>query len=450
MVFSITYDTVSTLYLGSCYKSKNRIDNVPNDVAVHFSATPSENVDFDSDTGDFSITANKVGKIEFIISVFFEKDKSGSGYKIPISIDVIEGEENILKYDYQTTYNYFMDIPVLKPTISLNKNESFIYCWVGAPYGLYLDPSTGSISGTPMSHGKYEITISAIDTSTNSCLCYTTLCFIVYSNDMLTHICEIAPGHDMIYSKKIALHLKCGFSGIPPSNEKAMQFSISCPAFSKSFLAKYETNNELYFMYIVDVSNRPGTYPITIEDTATGYFVTSDLTFIVIAACFNEDTTVLIMNNDEEEYKAIKDLEVGDKVVTYKHGIKKITHIGSRAMVNNPESVSDCMYKTTKSVDLSHDLILLGRHSILVDELTKTQKRKTVEIHPVDRIDDKCLLITMFNEDFEIVDDEKTYNYYHLVLEQEKDRVDRRYGIFVNGGNIIAATTYKKDFLKQF
>jgi hypothetical protein len=176
--------------------------------------------------------------------------------------------------------------------------------------------------------------------------------------------------------------------------------------------------------------------------------------FTLTAACFNEDTTVLTIVNGDEEYKHIKNIQIGDEVLTYRHGIKKVIHIGSNTLVNNPESISDCMYKLPINSgdypELTHDLILLGRHSLLVDELTKTQKRKINNIHPIDRIDDKILLPTMFNEDFDIIDDNNTYTYYHLVLEKEKDKIDRRYGVYVNGGAVIAATSYKSDFMKQF
>jgi hypothetical protein len=56
----------------------------------------------------------------------------------------------------------------------------------------------------------------------------------------------------------------------------------------------------------------------------------------------------------------------------------------------------------------------------------------------------------MFNDEFEIVEDRESYTYYHLVLEREKDKVDRKYGIYVNGGEIVAATSKKSDFLNQF
>jgi hypothetical protein len=107
-----------------------------------------------------------------------------------------------------------------------------------------------------------------------------------------------------------------------------------------------------------------------------------------------------------------------------------------------------------------------------VDKLTKKQQRKTLEIHAIDKIDDKELLITMFNDDFDIIEEvNKEFTYYHLVLEpepepepepyeqnQNQNDQDQRYGIYVNGSTdpenpkegVIAATTYKKDFLKQF
>jgi hypothetical protein len=296
--------------------------------------------------------------------------------------------------------------------------------------------------------------VTVIDKETNHFICKNDIIMMFYTINEFLNIHGFIPGHEMIHTKNTIFKFICEYRGAPPTLMQSKNYILSSPVFKTALLIDYSIGDSLYFSYLVNMSNLPGSFPIRLEDSTTGYFIQSDHLFTLTAACFNEDTTILVSENGEEIYKAIKDIKINDEIITYRHGTKKVTHIGSNTLINNPTSISDCMYRLPinhqEYPELTHDLILLGRHSILVDELTKTQKRKTNEIHPVDRIDDKVLLITMFNDDFEIIDDQNTYTYYHLVLEKEKDKIDRRYGIYVNGGAVMAATTYKTDFVKQF
>jgi hypothetical protein len=393
--------------------------------------------------------------------------------------------------------------------------SDYVYMLVGAPAGIMIDSSTGQIYGSPINYGQFISTVNVINQKTNNFVCSASLQFMIYNSNILTDIIDIFPNNEIIHTKNLPLTITCNYVGAPPSQAQSLAYKLSSPSIESNSIMNYVSSDTVKLTYLVDLSNYPGRFPLTLTDEISGFFIMSspEICFTATAACFNEDTTVLVkkiykqflkeekdieeekeldekepetdekepetdekepetdakqeaekekeIETEQEIYIPIKDLKVGDLVKTYKHGYKKITHIGSQTMKNNPDSISDCMYKLTVRISkekITHDLILLGRHSILVDKLSKRQQTKTLDIHPVDKIDDKELLITMFNEDFDIIEDESEYNYYHLVLEPIHKQEDQRYGIFVNGSTdpenlrqgLIAATTYKKDFVKQF
>lgn len=448
MVFTAVYQTKTNLTLGSSFISSHTLKGQLPGCKIIYSATKSDNVSFNKNNGDFTVRALEIGRISFIITVTMANK---CGCNIPIDIDIVDKSDESLQYSYLTSYPYLSDIDPIIPD-SAPYTESYIYSLVGAPSGLCIDSATGIISGKATNHGRFSMTVTVI--SEDTFICRSVINAVFYISNGITAITGFIPGHDIIHARDIALQMTCTFLGAPPTPLQITQFKLSSLVLNKATLASYQISDEfLRFVYIIDLSNHPGSFPITLEDTNSGYFVISDHSFTATAACFNETTTLLTLVNDEEVYKSIKDIQEGDFVVSYKHGVKKVTHISHNTLINNPDSVSDCMYKLSKSdknPDLSHDLILLGRHSCLVDQLTKKQKRKTNEIHPVDKIDDKSLLITMFNDDFEVVDSHDMFTYYHLVLEKGKDKMDRRYGVYVNGGSVIAATAYERDFLKQF
>lgn len=450
MVFTAVYQTTTTLALGSSFTSSHTLKGQLPGSKITYSATKSDCVVFNKNNGNFTIRASEVGKISFVISVTMANK---CGCNIPIDIDIVEASEESLQYSYLTSYPYLTDIEPIIPDFTPYA-DNYTYSLVGAPSGITIDQSRGTISGKATSYGRFSMTVTVVNNEENTFICRSVMNTVFYVSSGITSIVGFVPGHDIIHATNVALKMTCTFLGAPPTPLQSTQFKLSSPVFKDALLASYQISDEfLSFVYIVDLSNHPGAFPITLEDTTSGYFVISEHMFTATAACFNETTTLLTLINDEEVYKPIKEIQVGDFVVSYKHGLKKVTHIGHNTMINNPDSVSDCMYKLSKSEknpDITHDLILLGRHSILVDQLTKKQKRKTNEIHPIDKIDDKSLLITMFNDDFEVVESHDTFTYYHLVLEKGKDKMDRRYGVYVNGGSVIAATAYERDFLKQF
>lgn len=470
MVFSVIYQTQTCINLGSIFTSSHTIldgDEYTLSYSVIDNFNLDENLIFNEKTGDFTIKGISIGNIKFTIII---QNEYGIGYKIPINIKIIDENQNsnYLQYNYQTGYSFSAALhlyPSFYPEYNeTNESNPYFYMLVGAPTGIVIDENTGQISGNPINYGQFLLTVTVINKNTNTFVCSSSLQFIIYNSNILSEIIDISPNNEIIHSNKLPLTITCKYYGAAPSCAQSLSYKLSSPIFISSSIINYSTSDTIKLTYLVNLSNIPGIYPVVLTDEISGFFITSipEISFTSTAACFNEDTNVLIVNeNNEQEYKNIKELKVGDNVITYKHDVKSITYIGSQSMINNPDSISDCMYRLTIRLSkdkITHDLILLGRHSLLVDKLTKRQTNKTLDIHPVDKIDDKELLITMFNDDFDQVEDKKEFTYYHLVLEKESDMVDRRYGIYVNGcthpdnrkDGVIAATAYEKDFLKQF
>jgi hypothetical protein len=166
--------------------------------------------------------------------------------------------------------------------------------------------------------------------------------------------------------------------------------------------------------------------------------------------CFNEGTKILCLNNNlEEEYIPIEHLKKGDLVKSYNHGYRKIDLISHSSMVNNPNVWNFCMYKMKKTEKngLLEDFIVTGGHSILVDDLAE-YKEKNDELFSCEtpKIDDKYLLLSAVSKDFEKIENNKTYNYYHFILENN-DNDEERFGIWANG--ILTETPSKKFFVNS-
>lgn len=152
--------------------------------------------------------------------------------------------------------------------------------------------------------------------------------------------------------------------------------------------------------------------------------------------CFNEGTWILCLSKDfKEEYIQVEKLTCGDIVKTYKHGYRKILAIGKNTMLNNPEVFSNCMYKmkATAENEMLDDLIITGGHSILVDDLgTNEDTNKTVFHGETLKIDDKFLLASAASPQFEKINEETSFTYYHFTLQNDGDP-NARYGVWANG-----------------
>jgi hypothetical protein len=176
--------------------------------------------------------------------------------------------------------------------------------------------------------------------------------------------------------------------------------------------------------------------------------VQMNVTDAVNPACFIEGTKLLAHIKDKDTYVKIEDLRTGDLVKTHLHGYKPIKFIGKGRMTNNPEQWNGCVRKLPKSADMIDDLFVTGAHSILVDSLSEKEKEGMLAIYgTTDRkIDDKTLVLSWVSDNFEAVDDNTDYTYYHLVLEHDNDH-EKRYGIWANG--VLTESQSEKHFFKK-
>ena len=156
--------------------------------------------------------------------------------------------------------------------------------------------------------------------------------------------------------------------------------------------------------------------------------------------CFNKGTKILT----GETWTPIENLQVGDLVTTYSHGLRPITHIGKGQMINNPDVWHTCMYRSQRKG--FEPLLVTGGHAFLVDYLSESQQRAQADFWGSDEvvIDDKILMVAPVSKEFEKITDRSVYVYYHFVVENDGDD-DRRYGVYANG--FLTETPSKNQFL---
>jgi len=175
-------------------------------------------------------------------------------------------------------------------------------------------------------------------------------------------------------------------------------------------------------------------------------------TYYVYAAtpCFLEGTKVLCQVDGVETYKQIETIRPGTLVKTSLNGFKQVKLIGT-GQIHNPgttERTQDRLYKCSPDnyPELTEDLFITGCHSVLVDELTDTQCKATID--QVGRIfvtDKKYRLMACVDERAEPWTAKGDYSIWHLALEHTDERMN--YGIYVNGHLLVE--TCSINFLKN-
>lgn len=159
--------------------------------------------------------------------------------------------------------------------------------------------------------------------------------------------------------------------------------------------------------------------------------------------CYLEGTKILCKIDGVETYVAIEHLKPGDLVQTLVNGYKAVKFTGSKKIINDPTSPTpDKLYIMKKEKHpsrLTEDLILTGRHPVLVTSLpndhpqrTKTcgQWRHCAYLHP----------------DFEVWEESGEKRIWHVVLDDPNP--NRAYGIYVNG--ILSESIDENFFLQKF
>jgi hypothetical protein len=149
--------------------------------------------------------------------------------------------------------------------------------------------------------------------------------------------------------------------------------------------------------------------------------------------CFAEGTKILCVVNGKDTSIAVETLKIGDLVRTYRHGVRKVEETFSGSMINNPTVWHSCMY-TMPATSTTEAITVTGGHGFLVDRLTPAQRSAQTAywVNGECRIDDKLILLASVDERFNKMEERKAVNYYHFVLENDRNN-ETRYGVYANG-----------------
>ena len=178
-----------------------------------------------------------------------------------------------------------------------------------------------------------------------------------------------------------------------------------------------------------------GNHTLSIVDPS-GVVVLSSAIVNVSFICFKEDTKILCLKYDREEYVPIQKLKRGDMVKTRLSGYVPIDMIGKTRIYNEgvQERIKDQLYvcKKSKYPEVFEDLYITGAHSILVDKLTEAQKRKSLELFDqVCMTEGKYRLMACIDERAAPYEKAGEYNIYHIAL--ANDDPYSNYGVYANG-----------------
>jgi len=192
----------------------------------------------------------------------------------------------------------------------------------------------------------------------------------------------------------------------------------------------------------------PGLTSITINDanlsgnrgvsgTSSGIYYTSS------PLCYEANTLILVLENEEEVYKKVSELKVGDLVKTYKQGYKKINLL--RSFTYKPLDKNNDLNLLYKHKE--NGVILTAGHSILVDEFTEEEKLNNKKYRFDQTIEDKKLLLACSSDKFEKIDDDQEYELYHFSLESDEPK--SHFGVYINDG-ILSESCSEEALLRMF
>jgi hypothetical protein len=152
--------------------------------------------------------------------------------------------------------------------------------------------------------------------------------------------------------------------------------------------------------------------------------------YTISPLCYEANTLILILENEEEVYKKVSELKVGDLVKTYKQGYKKIKLF--RSFKYKPLDINNDLNLLYKHKE--NGVVVTGGHSILVDELTEQEKVNNLKHYGFNQtIEDKKLLLACSSDKFEKIDDyREEYNLCHFSL--ESDNPKEHFGVYITDG----------------
>jgi photosystem II stability/assembly factor-like uncharacterized protein len=159
--------------------------------------------------------------------------------------------------------------------------------------------------------------------------------------------------------------------------------------------------------------------------------------------CYEANTLILVLENEEEVYKKVSELKVGDLVKTYKQGYKKVKLL--RSFNYKPldrDNELNLLYKHKEN-----GVILTAGHSILVDDLTEEEEVNNLKYEFNQTIEDKKLLLACSSDKFEKIDDDLEYELHHFSLESDEPKA--HYGVYITDG-ILSESCSEAALLRMF
>jgi surface protein len=167
--------------------------------------------------------------------------------------------------------------------------------------------------------------------------------------------------------------------------------------------------------------------------------------------CFKEDTKILCLKDNKEQYLPIQDLRKGSFVKTILHGYIPIYMIGKTHMhhIANNKRIKDQLYicSNDQYPEVFEDLVITGCHSILVDKfVSEEEKQKAIEVNNgyMYITDNKYRLPACVDERAKVYENPGTYTIYHFALENNDYYMN--YGVYANG---LLVETCSKRYLKE-
>lgn len=250
-------------------------------------------------------------------------------------------------------------------------------------------------------------------------------------------------------------------------------FSLSITTFNEYFIysnyiltidsidyTTYTTNNNgngtttITFTNII--INGTGNYPFILkgQNVPLTPIIMLEGSLNINPICYLKGTKILCMIDGIEQYICIENIIPGTLIKTYNHGYKKLKILGWNKFRNNSKVDDDVnkiskLYKLSKdkNPDLIEDLFVSGQHSILVDELDKSEIELTkTRWKKLQKIDNKYLLMAFVSTDFEVINDDNEYELFQVILENEENN-KQQFGIWANG--ILSESMSYYTFMKK-
>jgi len=210
-------------------------------------------------------------------------------------------------------------------------------------------------------------------------------------------------------------------------------------------LSSYNDGNNI----IIAQNNYPDSLPHTITNGAVVFYSVVNK-YTPGVACFKDDSKILCFKEGNEVYIKVQDIRKGDLVKTLNHGYVPVNIIGTTKLYNSGDTLRGKNKLYVCSVDkypeLTEDLIITGRHSILEDNITEKQKEGTLEL--VGRImitDNKFRIMAFLDERATPYLEKGLFNIWHIALDNNDYYMN--YGIYANG---LLVETCSKRYLKEF